>query len=71
MAAQKTVDALDLAYKNTAKRHQLGAVNTFEYTTAKNSLDQAEVDFIIAKYNYLYTLKVVDFYQGKKIKLRK
>ena len=70
-AAQKTVEALDAAYSNTEKRHQLGDVNTFEYTTAKNSLDQAAVDLIIAKYNYLYTLKVVDFYEGNKIKLRK
>ena len=69
-ASEKSVAALRDAYSNTEKRYQLGAVNTFEFTTAKNNLDQAEVDLIIAKYNYLYSLKVVDFYQGKKISLR-
>ena len=69
-AADKTVNALKEAYKNTEKRFQLGAINTFEYTTSKNTLDQAEVDLIIAKYNYLYTLKVVDFYEGNKITLK-
>lgn len=69
-ASEKTVTALKDAYSNTEKRYNLGAVNTFEFTSAKNSLDQAEVDLIIAKYNYLYSLKVVDFYQGKKITLR-
>ncbi|MFK7807606.1 MAG: TolC family protein [Saprospiraceae bacterium] len=69
-ASQKTVDALREAYSNTEKRYELGAINTFEYTTAKNQLDQAEVSLIIDKYNYLYTLKVVDFYLGNKITLR-
>lgn len=68
-ASSKTVEALKTAYQNTEKRYQLGAVNTFEYTTAKNRLDQAEVEMIIAKYNYLYTGKVVEFYEGKKLTL--
>lgn len=69
-ASQKTVSALQEAYKNTEKRYELGAINTFEFTTSKNRLDQAEVNLIIDKYNYLYTLKVVDFYEGNKITLR-
>ena len=69
-AAHKTVKALREAYANTEKRFELGAINTFEYNTSKNTLDQAEVELIIAKYNYLYTLKVIDFYEGKKITLR-
>ena len=69
-AAQKTVESLRIAYRNTEKRYDLGAVNTFELTTAKSNLDTAEVDLIIAKYDYLYRLKIVDFYQGNKISLR-
>jgi len=69
-ASEKTVSALDLAYLNTEKRYKLGAVNTFEYTTAKNNLDQAAIDLIIAKYNYLYSLQVLDFYQGKRLELK-
>ncbi len=69
-ASEKTVSALDLAYVNTEKRYKLGAVNTFEYTTAKNNLDQATIDLIIAKYNYLYSLQILDFYQGKRLELK-
>ncbi len=69
-ASEKTVSALDLAYINTEKRYKLGAVNTFEYTTAKNNLDQATIDLIIAKYNYLYSLQILDFYQGKRLELK-
>lgn len=69
-ASEKTVSALDAAYINTEKRYKLGASNTFEYATAKNTLDQANIDLIIAKYNYLYSLKVLDFYQGKRLELK-
>ena len=69
-ASEKTVNALNFAYINTEKRYKLGAVNTFEYTTAKNNLDQAAIDLIIAKYNYLYSLQVLDFYQGKRLELK-
>jgi len=68
-ASQKSVEALNIAFSNAEKRYKLGAINTFEYTTAKNNLDQAEVNLIVAKYDYLFKLKVVDFYEGKPITL--
>ncbi len=67
VAAQKTVDATRIAYENAQKRHTLGAVNTLELTTAKNNFDIAENDLIIAKYDYLFRLKILDFYQGKSL----
>jgi outer membrane protein len=64
-AAQKTFDATQTAYQNMEKRHALGAVNTLELNTAKNSMDIAENDLVVAKYDYLFRLKIVDFYLGK------
>ena len=69
-ASNRTVEASNAAFQNSEKQFQLGTINTFEYATAKNNLDQAEVDLIIAKYDYLFKLKVLDFYQGKKLELR-
>lgn len=69
VAAKKTEAALATAYSNTEKKFKLGASNTLEYTTAKNQLDRARVDTIIAKYDYIFKLKVVEFYEGKKIEL--
>lgn len=68
-ASQTTVDATKAAFENAEKRFQLGAINTFEYATAKNNLDQSEVDLIVAKYDYLFKLKIIDFYLGKPIKI--
>ena len=69
-AANLTVEASQAAFQNSEKQFNLGTINTFEYATAKNNLDQAEVDLIVAKYDYLFKLKVLDFYQGKKLELR-
>jgi outer membrane protein len=68
-AAQKTVDANTRAYENSQKRFDLGSINTFDLTTAKNNLDRSEVDVVVAKYEYLFRLKIVDFYLGKELKL--
>lgn len=66
-ASETAVEAQKAAFDNTEKRFNLGAVNTFEYSTAKNNLEQAEVNLIVAKYQYLFNLKIVDFYLGKKM----
>ena len=68
-ASQKTFDATSIAYQNTEKRHALGAVNALDLTTAKNNRDIAENDLVVAKYDYLFKLKILDFYEGKALKL--
>jgi outer membrane protein len=69
-AAEKSLAALDANFSNNEKKFNLGAINTFEYTTSKNQLDQARVDYTIAKYDYIYKLKIVDYFRGEKITLR-
>ncbi|MEM1319950.1 MAG: TolC family protein [Bacteroidota bacterium] len=68
-AAQRSVEALSLAYSNAQKRYELGAINTFEYTTAQNQLDQAQVDLIVAKYDYVFRMKIIDFYLGNSMNI--
>ncbi len=68
-AAQKTFDATTTAFQNMTKRLNLGAVNTFELTTSKINLDISENDLILAKYTYLFNLKILDFYQGKTLSI--
>jgi len=68
-ASQRSVEAAQAAYDNAQKRFDLGAINSLEFTNARNLLDQAEVNLIQAKYQYVFNLKVVDFYLGKPISL--
>ncbi len=69
-AAQKTFDAQKAAFDATEKRFQIGNANGFEFAQAKNNLDSAERDVTVAKYDYLFRLKIVDFYEGKKLTLK-
>jgi outer membrane protein len=68
-AAQKSYEAFKMAYENMQKRHALGAVNALELTTSKNNLDSAENDLLVSRYDYLFKLKIIDFYNGKKMTL--
>lgn len=68
-AAEQTREAFRIAYENAQKRLDLGAINTFQLVSAQNNLDTSEVDYIVAKYDYLFKLKIVEFYQGKQIRL--
>ncbi|MEY4927265.1 MAG: hypothetical protein RI894_1701 [Bacteroidota bacterium] len=68
-AAQKTLKARELAYANSEKRFAAGAANSFELSTAQSVLDNARLNVIEKKYDYLFKLKIVDFYQGIPIKL--
>ncbi len=61
---------MQAAFGNTEKRHSLGAVNALELTTAKTNLDNSENDLIVARYDYLFKLKILDFYQGKALQLK-
>ena len=69
-AAQKTLNASQKAFDNTKKRYELGSSTLLEFNTSRNNLNQAEFSVIIAKYDYIFKLKILDFYQGKKITLK-
>lgn len=68
-AAQKTAEATRTAYDNMLKRHNLGTINSLELTTARNNLDTSENNLLLARYDYIFKLKIIDFYLGKKITL--
>jgi outer membrane protein len=59
----------DTAFDNAEKRFTLGAINSLEYSTARNNLDRARIQLIRARYSYLFNIKQVEFYQGKSINL--
>jgi len=51
------------------KRYELGSLNTYDYIDAKNQLDVANLNLVIAKYDYIFKAKVIDFYMGYPLKL--
>lgn len=67
-AANKSILAIRLSVENTRKRYDLGVVNSFELTSVQNTLIASESNLLQAKYDYLFKLKVLDYYRGRPIK---
>ena len=61
----RSVSSLREAADFNKQRFELGLINTYEYAIAANNLARAEVNLLQAKYEYLFRVKVLDFYQGK------
>lgn len=68
-ASEKSLKAQEAAFENTERRFQVGTANSFEYNTARNNVEGARALYTLAKYDYIFKLTILDFYQGKTIKL--
>lgn len=69
-ATQKTLKTTQIAYDNAQKRYRLGTANSYELNATKNNLYIAEINELTAKYDFLFKLKVLDFYLGRTITLQ-
>ncbi|HUH46289.1 MAG TPA: TolC family protein [Arenibacter sp.] len=63
-AAQKTLDARRLAYDYSKERFNVGLMNAFDYSQAQSRVENAEAELIRTKYDYIFRLKVLEFYFG-------
>lgn len=63
----KNANALEEAYKYTEQKFNAGAVNSTDFVIIKTNLSKAKSNLIQAKYDYLFKVKILDFYQGKKL----
>lgn len=59
------VAAFSESFRAADVKFNAGAINSVEYLVVKNSLDRANINLIIARYEYLLRTKVLDYYQGK------
>lgn len=69
-AAQKTYEAQKAAFEATEKRFSIGNASSFELSQARINLDAAETDVVFSKYDFLFKLKIVDFYEGKPLNMK-
>ena len=68
-AAQKTLDARKLAYDYAKERFDVGLMNAFEFGQAQARLDNAYATVIRTKYDYIFRLKILEFYCGVPLSL--
>ena len=63
-ASEKTLEARRIASENAQRRFDVGALNSYDYISIKNQYNQAQINLSIAKYDYIYKVKILDYYQG-------
>ncbi len=68
-AALKTSEARRLAYDYAKERYDVGLMNAFDFSQAQSRVDNAEADVIRTKYDYIFRLKILEFYFGIPIAL--
>jgi len=68
-AAQKSVTAQEESFRYAQEKYNVGIINSFEYSQIKNRLIQAQSDFLRAKYEYIFRVKLLEFYYGVPITL--
>ena len=68
-AAQKTLEARRLAYQYSKDRFDVGLMNSFDFSQAQARVDNAEATLIRTKYDYIFRLKILEFYFGIPISL--
>ncbi|WP_338793376.1 TolC family protein [Bernardetia sp. MNP-M8] len=67
-ASQQRVKALEETVRVMEKRLEAGAANSTEYTVVKNNLSVAQADLLRAKYEFIFRIKVLEFYEGEELK---
>ncbi len=65
VASKSSVDASEQSFAYAQQKFNVGAISAFDFNTAKTRLVNAQSSLLQSKYDYLFKLKVLDFYQGK------
>jgi outer membrane protein len=68
-SASEAVNSYRESFHYTEQKFNVGIVNSVEYNVAKNYYIRAESELLQAKYEYIFGLKILDFYRGIPITL--
>jgi outer membrane protein len=68
-ARQKAVQTATYSYELGTRRYDLGLLPVIELITLQNNLQRARIEEASARYEYIFRLKVLEFYKNNSIKL--
>jgi outer membrane protein len=67
--AQKSAEALQESFSYNEQKFNEGMLNVYDYNDAKNKFIKAQSDLLQAKYDYLFKIKILDFFMGNPLTL--
>jgi outer membrane protein len=65
ISGEKNVSAQEQSMNFNQQRYDVGLISTYDFLIAKNNYARAKSDLLQAKFDYIFRLKVLDFYMGK------
>lgn len=68
-AGKKSVQTAEKAYGFAQKRYELGLLTTIDLLTNQNNLNRARIELSQAHVDYVFKLKLLEFYRGRGIKV--
>ncbi len=68
-ANKKSVSVAERSFDLSTKRYNIGMLNTIDYLTNQNNLFTARINVLISQYDYVFRMKVLEYYKGLGIKL--
>jgi outer membrane protein len=68
-SSAKSVDAAQKSYDFATKRFNIGILSTLELVTDQNNLFRAKLQYVSNQFDYVFKMKVLEFYKGRGIKL--
>ena len=68
-AAQKALTSSEKTYQFATKRYELGLLGTIELLSNQNNYLKAKVNFKTAQYEYVFRIKLLEFYKGEALTL--
>jgi len=69
LASKVNLDSMRETLKYTEGKFTVGALNSTDYIVARTKYSQAQSDFYQALYQFVFQLKIIDFYKLKPIEL--
>lgn len=64
-SSTKAVQTQQYAYDLATKRYEIGILSTIDYITIQTNLFTAKINQVSAKYDYIFKMKVLEFYKGQ------
>lgn len=63
-AATASLTSRKLAFEYAKERYEIGLMNVFDYNQAQTALANAESEVLRTKYDYIFRIKILEFYFG-------
>jgi outer membrane protein len=68
-ARQRAVATAERAFEFASKRYDLNLLSAFELNNSRNNLQVAKTQLLSAQYDYVFKMKLLEFYKGQGLKL--